>query len=83
MIKLSRFRLWFNGIACVLIVLICLSIAVELAMELGKLPPPKPNDPDAGKVLWSYGIGIVGSGLLGVAALFSLIRTLKLWREKS
>lgn len=81
--KLSRCRLLINGIGCALWVVFCLPMAFWLAIGLGQRVPPLAHDPDAGKALGVYWVGIVGCGALGVAALFSLMRTIRRWRSNA
>jgi hypothetical protein len=76
--KVSKVRLALNGIGCVGIATLCLSVGLPglIGLMFGSLRMG--SDPDGGdKVLAIQLFGVV----LGAIALISLIRTVKAWRE--
>ena len=79
--NISKARLIFNGIGCLVIVGFGLTIFFSLVHDLGSVSSPKPNDPDGDKALGVYMAGLGFSGLLGLIAFISLIRTVKRWRS--
>jgi hypothetical protein len=73
----QRIRQISNAIGCVVGIIVSLFLFVSLASKVGSLPPPKPDDPDGGTVIWVYMTGIVFAAILGTSALVSLIRSMK------
>lgn len=74
--KISRTRLMVNGIGCAGIAILCLPLGY--AGITGLAFTPLGTDPDGSDKVIAIELF---SGLIGVIAIISLIRTVKKWRE--
>ena len=76
--KASKVRLALNGIGCIGIAILCLSVGLPGLIGLVSGSLHMGSDPDGGDKVLAIQIFCV---VLGAIAVVSLIRTVKAWRE--
>ena len=79
--QVLKARLVVNGTGCAIAVVACAAFAVSLLVQFANLPPPVAGDPDGNKGVAVNLFAIALCGLIGTAALVSLIRTVRTWRS--
>lgn len=78
--KVPKARMIVNGAGCAVAIVACAAFAVSLLSGLANLPSPVAGDPDGNKGIAVNLFAIALCGLIGTAALVSLIRTVRTWR---
>ncbi|MCM2329220.1 MAG: hypothetical protein NDI88_15180 [Lysobacter sp.] len=79
--RISKARMIVNGAGCAVAIVACAAFAVSLLSGLASLSPPVAGDPDGHKGIAVNLFAIALCGLIGTAALVSLIRTVRTWRS--